>query len=361
MAHYKCPGCGMPYDGKKCRHCYYEHFSEEIAHGGHTHKGEPLVIRSATRKPIPRKDPFGCETKTKKKKNSRLPATLLALLIFFAEPVIDLAGELLRELEDTVSAFTVAQPEPAMAIPEDTMILYQGDGLCVRTDWKYYDSFGNGLSLYLENYTDRDVTVTAREVAINGYLMEYASLYCRAGEDQTGWGKLYVEEEYLHLAGITDIRQISFRLELYDSDTYDTIDITPEFLLSSDPEYVPVPNELGGMTILEQEGLRVSYLGYAANPDWPEEFELGKFLFHIENDTASYRQVMVTEGEPDIGLWCEVPPQTNAVAEAYLYGLQEQGIDSLEELPQLCFRLEVWDPEQQETVLLSEPITVSVP
>lgn len=61
MARRLCPSCGKPYNGKKCSNCLYEHFTEEIAHGFHTHEGEPLVIEGTQRKPIPVKDPFGCD------------------------------------------------------------------------------------------------------------------------------------------------------------------------------------------------------------------------------------------------------------------------------------------------------------
>lgn len=356
MARYKCPACGMDYDGKKCRHCYYETFSEEIAHGSHTHRGEPLVIRSRSRRSIPKKDPFGCEKKTKKK-NTSLPSLILAILIFFAEPAVELAADLIRSLEDTVSAFTQAEPE--RTLPEDTMILYQGGELCIRTEWKYGDSFGDGFSIWLENFSDRDITVTAREITVNGYFLEEAYLFCRAGEDGLGWGGLRIEEEELRHAGITDIHQIAFFLELYDSDTYETISITPIYQLSADPDYVPVPNDLGGMVILEQDDLRVSYLGYAPDPDRADVFAHGKFLFHMENSSDHYRQVVLSEADPDFSFWVEIPPHTNFVADCYLYGLVEQGIESLEQVPQLTFRLEYWNRDQEHEAVVTNPISVS--
>lgn len=357
MARYQCPGCGMPYDGKKCRNCYYETFTEEIAHGDHTHRGEPLVIKSASRRPVPRKDPFGCEKKTRKK-GKRLPATLLAVLLFFAEPVAELAADLIESMEDTVSAFTTqAEPEPEAKLPEDTMILYQDENVCIRTDWQY-DSFEDGLSIILENNSDRDITVSTRDVIVNGYLMEYASLYCRAGGGQTGWGQLDLDETDLRKAGIGDIQKISLDLEICDSDTYEILALTPAFDLATDPDYVPTANDLGGMTVLEQDGLRVSYLGYAPSDYAPEEFREGTLLFHIENTTEHALLVYTSEAVPDVTIWCEVPPQTNVVTDAYLYSLEEQGINSLEDMPQLNFCLEVWDWEDG-TEFRSDPITVS--
>ena len=40
----RCPCCGAPYNGKRCRECYYEPFTEEIAHGLHTHEGSSEIV-----------------------------------------------------------------------------------------------------------------------------------------------------------------------------------------------------------------------------------------------------------------------------------------------------------------------------
>lgn len=74
MAKYICPSCGAPYNGKKCRNCAYESFSEEIAHNLHVHEGEPLVIHDTTRRPVPYKDPFDCPRPIRKKRKNHDPA-----------------------------------------------------------------------------------------------------------------------------------------------------------------------------------------------------------------------------------------------------------------------------------------------
>ena len=74
MAKYICPSCGAPFNGKKCRNCAYESFSEEIAHNLHVHEGEPLVIHDTTRRPVPYKDPSTVPRPTEKKRKSQNPA-----------------------------------------------------------------------------------------------------------------------------------------------------------------------------------------------------------------------------------------------------------------------------------------------
>lgn len=97
-----CPGCGAGFNGKRCRSCGYEHFSEEIAHRGHTHQGEPLVIEAPARKPVPRKDPFGCDKKTRKK-NPLIRFLILLYILYSLMPLLREWGLKLEAMEDMAS------------------------------------------------------------------------------------------------------------------------------------------------------------------------------------------------------------------------------------------------------------------
>ena len=70
MPTYVCPSCGAPFNGKKCKNCAYESFTEEITHNLHVHKGEPLVVRDTGRRPVPYKDPFDCPPSPRKRENT---------------------------------------------------------------------------------------------------------------------------------------------------------------------------------------------------------------------------------------------------------------------------------------------------
>ena len=110
MATYKCPSCGKPFDGKRCRSCLYETFTEEIGHGLHTHRGEPLVIDEPVRRPIRRKNPFVWDKRTRNSKNKfSWVGVALVLIIVLAGPVLD---GLLEAAESIGSAVSVAAPEP---------------------------------------------------------------------------------------------------------------------------------------------------------------------------------------------------------------------------------------------------------
>ncbi len=99
MGNMICPSCGAPYNGKRCRSCNYEHFSEEIAHGNHSHKGEPLVIDAPVRKPIPKKDPFDCPKKARRK-HPLIRFLILLYLIYSLMPLLRQWGLKLEAMEE---------------------------------------------------------------------------------------------------------------------------------------------------------------------------------------------------------------------------------------------------------------------
>lgn len=103
MRKLSCPSCGAGFNGKRCRSCGYEHFSEEIAHRGHTHRGEPLVIDSPVRRPIPRKDPFDCDGRTRRKAGKKHPLIrffILLYIIYCLMPIFREFGLKLEAMEE---------------------------------------------------------------------------------------------------------------------------------------------------------------------------------------------------------------------------------------------------------------------
>ena len=123
-----CPSCGAPYNGRRCRNCNYEHFSEEIAHGNHTHTGEPLVIDAPVRKPVPKKNPFGCDKKTRKK-NPLVGFLALLYVISCLMPVLRNWG---LKLEATEEWNRTATPEPVVQAA-DMVIFHQEDDITIFT------------------------------------------------------------------------------------------------------------------------------------------------------------------------------------------------------------------------------------
>lgn len=210
MGRSTCPSCGAAYNGKRCRSCNYEHFSEEIAHGSHSHQGEPLVIDAPVRQPLPRKD--GCDRKQQKKR-PLVRFLVLLTLINSLMPLLRNWGLKLEAMENRPAAAITAQPEPVLQ-PENMVILHQEADITIFTTPEQFADL-NDFCLYVYNESARNVTVSAGDILVNGSSLPHAALVCKAHAGGIGKGWLEVDLSKWEAA---EIRTLSFRLTVLGQD-----------------------------------------------------------------------------------------------------------------------------------------------
>lgn len=349
MARYKCPGCGAAYNGKRCRECYYEAFSEEIAHGNHVHAGEPLVIDAPVRRPIRRKDPFGCERKTRK--SSRSLGVVIALIL----ALIGVIGDVMDTYMDSADTL-LAAPEPDFTVPESAVILYSDAGLTVRMDWQEGTPWPGELPLYLENRTGLEVNAIAETITVNGYVMDEAYLFSTASDRKVGLFRLHIPESALEKAGIATVAEVSFRMYFYDEENYETIAETDYFHLRTDvPEDFLQPVDDSGTLLWEKDGIRVICKGFVPDDHAPEDPSQGVIRFLVENTAdmpmSVYSEAVTVNGEEaDLFFWCELPPDTRCLTDMYLHSLE---VSSLAKIDSFCLTIGINDVKYWDAYAVS--------
>ena len=209
MARALCPSCGAAYNGKKCRQCYYENFGETIAHGNHTHKGEPLVIEGPVRKPIKQKSPFECEKK-QRRQHPIVRFAVLLIMIYSLLPMVRNWGLELKAIE--TRSVAAIKPEPLME-PEETVILHQEQDISIFAGLEDFVDFRDGLCLYVE-YTGElpYVTVVMGDVKVNGCDMPASTLVCKARSGEIGKGWLELDGRELKTVSIDTAETLDFTL-----------------------------------------------------------------------------------------------------------------------------------------------------
>ena len=375
MASYQCPSCGKPYNGKKCRSCLYETFTEEVGHGLHTHRGEPLVIDAPVRRPIRRKNPFVWDKRTRTRKNKfSWVGVALVLIIVLAEPVINGLVNLLESAGNAAESVVRvhARPEPEswpdqmqVTMPAEGTVLLDRDGIRVAADWQDGDAFDGQIRLVLENNTDRPLWLTTESIVVNGFVMQYGSLFALADPGQTEEGYFYLDEQEVLGAGITQFQEISFQMEVVDDETYDLLLTQPvTFRPQCDEDYVQEALQ-PGTVLLDQDGVLLSYQGYEPDYSLPEEPCYGNLKLYLENNTDDSLGIYTLESQVngedgDVYLWADLPAHTRSVVRLYLYDLENLKITSWDQLETVTLTLEIgnWDTEQ--LLLTPEPITISV-
>lgn len=375
MATYKCPSCGKPYNGKKCRSCLYETFTEEIGHGLHTHRGEPLVIDEPVRRPIRRKNPFVWDKRTRTRKNKfSWVGVALVLIIVLAEPVIGGLVNLLESVGNAAESVVRvhARPEPEswpdqmqVTMPAEGTVLLDRDGIRVAADWQDGDEFDGQIRLVLENNTDRPLWLTTESIVVNGFVMQYGSLFALADPGQTEEGYFYLDEQEVLGAGITQFQEISFQMQVIDDETYGLLLTQPvTFRPQCEEDYVqetPQP----GTVLLDQDGVLLSYQGYEPVHPMPEEPCYGGLKVYLENNTDYALGVYTLDAQvngkkAEVYLWADLPAHSRCLALISLYDLENLKITSWDQLETVTLTLEIGDWDTEQFLLTTEPITIAV-
>lgn len=366
MARYTCPSCGASYNGKRCRKCLYQHFTEEITHGGHVHQGEPLVIDAPVRKPVKRKDPFGCEPKTRK--GLKLTPALILTVILLVNSTGRLIYSFSQRMDSSNSAVVHAQREPVSFLPEGPLLTLGGnDEITILADWKDGQAFDGSFEVYVQNDSREDVAVTAREVIVNGCLLENTSLYCTAyagnGSPSFGRALFALDLEELACSGIGAIQEITLTLEAFSLESYETVLETDPITLSPlFPEGAVLHTVPDGVDVYQEDGLRLRYLGFVPQDQHPEDILTGKFLFYVENDTdvpADFYTPEILFNEEVTAsalLWTQLPPNTRTVTAVYPYGLENSPSQTLKDLETLSFLLEISAGGNNKTAQITIPL-----
>lgn len=362
MARNICPSCGSAYNGRKCRSCLYEHFTEEIAHGSHTHRGEPLVIDAPVRRPVKQKDPFGCEKKTRKKR----PLAGLVVILAILNSLLPMIRNWGLELEARERAHIAPEPMP---IPKDGQVLYEDSEIRIVARWRDGEDFVWDFPVYVENKSDRDISVTAEDIRINGYVMQYSYLYCEAAAGYTELGIFVFDEQDKVNAGILAVEEISFRLDITDTESYETIAQVSDITLRAKlPEGTLLNKELSGDTLFDRDGIRIQYLGYinGVSAYDPYDFGSGCLLFLLENSTdreveISLDQGCVNDTMASLSAWCMLPAGAKAVRGIHAFPLESLGITSMEEVHSLTFQLLGWDYRTYDSLWDAQLLTVPNP
>lgn len=360
MARNTCPSCGKPYNGRRCKHCLYEHYSEEIPHGLHTHAGEPLVIRGSVRKSIPTHDAFGCEKQTKKR-----TARLIPLILFVA--VLSILGPVAAGITEFSSRAirTISEPrEPEVSWDAYPTTLCHDDGILIATDWVDGQEYTDGFSIAFRNDTGKNLTLSASEVIVNGYLLEQYFFFCEAPKGCAGQSVFRLDPEELAYSGITQVQTLTVTLTAYDSDSYDTVmEIGPLFFHAKNIPDFTQPNADQGDVLYEDACLRVIYRGYLPNSYTPGDASRGKMLFYLENATdqalnISLQDAVVNGKDTSIGLWCQLPPQTRTVFRMHLFALEDNALTRIEEVTSLSLQLKADNPEAAYESVADVPLNI---
>ena len=362
----RCPCCGAPYNGKRCRECYYEPFTEEIAHGLHTHEGEPLIIEQPEDRPVRRSVPTRqkkCRQYSGKRKKTS-PKWLWPILIVTAFMVAQyVLTEFITEKVSSMSSLWSGDGDTweteAVIRPEDfhhQTVLYDKGGILAVADWRDGDTYTEEIPVYVRNGSDKDVMLMSSMDCVNGYMTEDRLFFILLEAGREEMTSIWVNDTDLESGNIETIGELSFCLEVTDASDYNPLDSTPPITLRADKNDVRSV-ESGGTTVLEEAGITLTYTGSEG-----ELCEDGAFRFRVENHSERniwlYTMETYVNGESaDLFLFDELAPDAWGKCEMWLY---DAGVERVRDITSLELVLGALDHDTDELLLESKRVSIPV-
>ena len=116
---------------------------------------------------------------------------------------------------------------------DDGQEIYNSDGIRIVAKYVDEDSFwGNAVVLYLENSTDKKVTITADDLAVNGYMMSpFFSSTIYPGKMAVS--DITLLQSDLDTNGIKSVDDVEVSFDISDADSYQSIANTGKISFST--------------------------------------------------------------------------------------------------------------------------------
>lgn len=269
-----------------------------------------------------------------------------------------------------------AEPEKTEASPEETeaveqteapagkvtveeMVLVDEQGVKITLKSLETDSFmGPELKLLIENDTDKDLTFSARDVSVNGY-MNSALFYSDVAAGKKANDELTLSGSDLKACRITTIADVELSFHIYEGDSFtDYFDTDPIVIETSAHDGFEYVYDEEGTLAFEDNGIKIIVKGLTDT----SIFGPG-VLFYIvntsdKNVTVTTRDVSVNGFMVDDVFYCDVLAGKHAV-EASVFmstSLEENGIETIEEI-EMTFH--ITDSDTYRKITDSDVIKIS--
>lgn len=237
-------------------------------------------------------------------------------------------------------------------------VLIDQDGIKVTaTEIDEETLFGSEIKLIVENSTQTNITVQARDVSINNLMID-STLSCDVAAGMKANDSIVFMSSDLEASAIDKIAIVELRLHIFDTDTWDTIlDTDPIVINTSVSESYTQSYDDSGELIFEGEGIRVISKGLNTE----NEIMGPSIQLYIENNsedgiTIQSRNVSVNGFMVEPAFSCEVSPGKKAFEGIHFLNLDDNGISQIDTAQ---FYLTIFNTDTWDTIIDTDPITLN--
>lgn len=238
---------------------------------------------------------------------------------------------------------------------EERVLLDQGNIKITATSLGEDVLLGPAIKLLIENNSETNITVQAREVSVNGYMIEpLFSTDVAAGKKAND--SMTFLTETLEASGIVKIAFVEFRFDIFNTDTFDEIIVSDVITLNTSvTDYVQSYDDTGNV-IYDANNIKIIDKGIQDDTLMGPEI-----LIYIENNsdvgvTVQTRDVSINGFMVEPVFSSEITPGKKAVDGISFLNLEENNI---EEITDVELSFEVFNTETWDTIVETDQIKLT--
>ena len=238
-------------------------------------------------------------------------------------------------------------------------VLYEADGVKVTATGYEEGWMGPEIKVLVENESSQNVLITAVSVSANGYMMPSASLYAEVAAGKKANESISLMASELDQSGIETLSELQFRLQVSDSETWETITTSDLITLTTSAAPFEQPVDDSGDVLYESNGLKIVCKGLKQDIIWD-----GTVVFYMENNSGKEisiyaENVSVNGFMQDVGLWSDLRPGTKLIDGMSMIDLSDLEIESIDQIENIEFNLRVVDANTWEDIKTTDVLTLN--
>ncbi|MDR0937497.1 MAG: hypothetical protein LBM98_12550, partial [Oscillospiraceae bacterium] len=240
----------------------------------------------------------------------------------------------------------------------DERVLFEQSGIKLIVTGLKDSMFGPELTVLIENEGSESVTVQARDVSVNGYMMSSVMFSADVVAGKKNNDTITFMSSELKESGIETLGTIEVSFHVFNSDSWDTVfdtdTITIETSAAGSVEQVASETK---RVAFEQNGIKISFVDFDS-----EAFFGTDIKFYIENNsdipiTVQSRGTSINGFMIDGSMSCDVLPgkMANTTLSFFSSSLEENGITDIESVE---LKFHILNKDSWDTIIDTDVITL---
>lgn len=213
--------------------------------------------------------------------------------------------------------------------------IYNNDGIRITVDDAGLSYGEYTVLMTVHNETDQNISVSMDLVSANGYMVPYGVYHdIRAGRSEQTYITFYSHE--LEKAGITQVADVAFVLDVYETDSYEEIVVREPVAFQTDYDgSAEAAVDISGLELYNDGSFRVILRDIML--DDYGDCELDLYMENLSGSTVNvYSGEVAVNGEAVSGYISKtLRSDTRAADRAYIYELDERADLDIEELSRI--------------------------